>query len=96
MTRKIAVIAAVGLFLFGENAWAHRINEYLQATIVSVQANEAHAAMRLIPGVLVAPSVIVAIDSNQDGVFSESEQCKQVSPNHGIIDKNSLIAFSRF
>ena len=30
--------------------------------------------MRLIPGVLVAPSVISAIDSNHDGVFSEAEE----------------------
>ena len=29
--------------------------------------------MRLIPGVLVAPSVIAEIDSDQDGVFSDGE-----------------------
>ena len=30
--------------------------------------------MRLIPGILVSPSVIAAIDSDGDGVFSENEQ----------------------
>jgi hypothetical protein len=30
--------------------------------------------MRLIPGVMVAPSVIAMIDANHDGVFSESEK----------------------
>jgi hypothetical protein len=64
----------VCVLLLGRSAWAHRIDEYLQATIVSLQTNEAQASMRLIPGVMVAPSVIAAIDSNHDGVFSASEK----------------------
>lgn len=74
MKLKFAAIAAACALLFGKAAWAHRIDEYLQATILSLQANEALASMRLIPGMLVAPSVIAAIDTNQDGVFSESEK----------------------
>ena len=73
MRWKIAALAAC-LLLFGRKAWAHRIDEYLQATILSLQAGEAQASMRLIPGMLVAPSVIAAIDSNHDGAFSESEE----------------------
>ena len=72
MSRRIAVIA-VWLLFSGTNASAHRIDEYLQATILSLQANEAHASMRLIPGMLLAPSVIAAIDSNHDGAFSQGE-----------------------
>ncbi|HEY2470169.1 MAG TPA: HupE/UreJ family protein, partial [Terracidiphilus sp.] len=66
-----AVIAFV--LLLGKTASAHRIDEYLQATILSVEGNRVQASMRLIPGMLVSSSVIVAIDSNRDGVFSEGE-----------------------
>jgi hypothetical protein len=74
MKWKDTAIAAACLLLLGGVALAHRVDEYLQATIISLQANQAQASMRLIPGVLVAPSVIDAIDSNHDGVFSESEK----------------------
>src|SRR5580698_3692791 len=73
MKLKFTAIA-VCVLLLGRSTWAHRIDEYLQATIVSLQTNEAQASMRLIPGVMVAPSVIAAIDSNHDGVFSASEK----------------------
>ena len=74
MKWKLAVLSAACLLFLGKAAWAHRIDEYLQATILSLEANRAHASMRLIPGVMVASSVIAAIDSNHDGVFSESEK----------------------
>ena len=74
MRRKIAVAIAAGVLLVGKTASAHRIDEYLQATILSLEENRVHASMRLIPGVLISRSVIAAIDSNGDGVFSDSEE----------------------
>jgi hypothetical protein len=74
MKRKVTCIVVACVLLFGKAAWAHRIDEYLQATIVSLQNNEAQASMRLIPGVMIARSVIAAIDSNHDGMFSENEK----------------------
>ncbi len=74
MKLKPVAFAIASLLLLGKTAWAHRIDEYLQATILSLETDEARASMRLIPGVLVAPPVIAAIDSNHDGVFSESEK----------------------
>ena len=73
MMRKIVPLAALCFLLAGRAAWAHRIDEYLQATILSLQANRIDASMRLIPGVVVAPSVLALIDSNPDGGCSESE-----------------------
>ena len=73
MKRKSAFIA-VACLLFAQVAWAHRIDEYLQATILSLDAREVNGSMRLIPGVLVASSVIAAIDSDHDGMFSRSEK----------------------
>jgi HupE / UreJ protein len=72
MKRAVALFAIC--LLFGKTAWAHRIDEYLQATIISLEVNRAYASMRLIPGVMVAHSVIDAIDSNHDGVVSKNEE----------------------
>ena len=74
MKRKLPVLVAACGLLFGQAAQAHRIDEYLQATILSLEAGEARASMRLIPGVLAAPPVIAGIDADRDGVFSADEQ----------------------
>lgn len=74
MSRKIAVLIAASVLFFSTAAVAHRIDEYLQATILSLESNRVQASMRLIPGVLVSPSVIASIDTDGDGIFSESEQ----------------------
>ena len=74
MRLKFAASVATVLLLCAIPAWAHRIDEYLQATIISLEANQAHASMRLIPGVMVGPSVIAMIDTNHDGIFSEDEK----------------------
>jgi HupE / UreJ protein len=73
---RLKTIAAVVTctLLTVQPAFAHRIDEYLQATIVSLHKNGIPASMRLIPGVLVSSGVIGAIDRNGDGIFSESEQ----------------------
>jgi HupE / UreJ protein len=55
-------------------ASAHRIDEYLQATIFSIEARSVQATIRLVPGIAVAPAVIATIDSNRDGVLSSEEQ----------------------
>ena len=55
-------------------ALAHRLDEYLQATIFSIEPGSIHATMRLVPGVAVAPGVIASIDSNHDGVLAPDEQ----------------------
>jgi hypothetical protein len=70
---QVAAALAVGFLLFGQTAWAHRIDEYLQATLLSVEATRVHGSMRMIPGVLVAADVIAGIDSNGDGVYSDEE-----------------------
>ena len=73
--RRIATTAIVVLVLLvAKIASAHRIDEYLQATILSLQANRVHASMRLIPGILVSSSVIAEIDSNGNGIFSDDEE----------------------
>lgn len=74
MRLKTAAAITVCLLLFAKTASAHRIDEYLQATVLSLESNRLHASMRMIPGILVSSSVIAEIDANTDGVFSEEEE----------------------
>ncbi len=72
MNRWLLAIALLGLVCVP--AWAHRLDEYLQATIFSIEPGSVDATLRLVPGVAVAPAVIATIDSNHDGVISSEEQ----------------------
>ena len=67
----VAILFFLGL---ARIAYAHRLDEYLQATLLTVEQDEVRASMRLIPGVSVAPSVIANIDINHDGILTEAEQ----------------------
>ena len=68
-------VAAAAIFLsLGAGAFAHRLDEYLQATILSVENDRIEVSMRLIPGVAVSSIVLAGIDTNGDGVISEAEQ----------------------
>jgi HupE / UreJ protein len=72
---KARLIAAVTiLLLLGGPACAHRLDEYLEATILSVEKDHVQASMRLIPGVAVSSSIIASIDSDGDGVLSAAER----------------------
>jgi hypothetical protein len=53
---------------------AHRLDEYLQATLIAVQKTRVEVLIRLTPGVAVFPIVLANIDTNADGVVSETEQ----------------------
>jgi hypothetical protein len=73
MNTRLVTTAAILLSL-GASTSAHRLDEYLQATILSVEKNRVQAFMRLIPGVAVSSIVLAGIDTNRDGVVSEAEQ----------------------
>ncbi len=73
MNRKFIATAAILLSL-AACAFAHRLDEYLQATIISVEKDHVQASMRLIPGVAVSSIILADIDTNGDGVISEAEQ----------------------
>jgi hypothetical protein len=72
---KVRLVCAVAILLaLGTTAQAHRLDEYLEATIISLDENRVHAEIRLTPGVSVASVVIGEIDANRDGVISLAEQ----------------------
>ena len=72
--RLVPLLLAGWLILPDGAAVAHRIDEYLQATVVSLLPERMKVSMRLLPGMLLAPQVIAAIDADGDDVLSEAEQ----------------------
>ena len=71
MKTRIAIVAM--LLLIATPAHAHRLDEYLQATLISVGKDRVHVELRLTPGVAVFARVLAAIDTNGDGVISDAE-----------------------
>ncbi len=53
---KLTMSAAAILVLAGTPAFAHRLDEYLQGTIISVEKNRVDFQMTLTPGVAVFPT----------------------------------------
>jgi hypothetical protein len=53
---------------------AHRLDEYLQATLLSVSKTELQAEMTLTPGVAILPFLITDMDRDANGMFSKLEQ----------------------
>jgi hypothetical protein len=54
-------------------AFAHRLDECLQATIVAIEPGELRLRINLTPGAAVAEAVIALIDRNHDDVISAAE-----------------------
>jgi len=74
MTTRLAIAGAILLLWIGTPTSAHRLDEYLQATTISVEKDSLQAQIRLTPGVAVFPNVLANIDTDADGVISEAEQ----------------------
>jgi hypothetical protein len=71
---KIPLSVAAIVLLAGTLAHAHRLDEYLQGTIISVEKNRVDAHITLTPGVSVFPIIRADLDSDGDGVISGIEQ----------------------
>ncbi len=72
-TKLFAAAAAILLSVAGPVS-AHRLDQYLQATLISVEKDRVQAFMRLIPGVAVSSAVLASVDTNADGILSGAEQ----------------------
>jgi len=78
MSKRVAAAAAMVLLLQAQ-AIAHRLDEYLEAAILSVSEDHVQVSLRLVPGVAVFSRVLSSIDTNGDGVISESEKLAYVN-----------------
>jgi HupE / UreJ protein len=68
LAAAIAIVPCLALPGFG-----HRLDEYLQATMISLEKDRVQISMRLVPGVAVFSTVLGSIDTNGDGLISEAE-----------------------
>lgn len=72
MRTRLAALTV--LLLTATGAFAHRLDEYLDATLISVEETRVEGQITLTPGVAVYRIVLAGIDTNGDGVISEAEQ----------------------
>ena len=68
------MVAGALVLTFATPGFAHRLDEYLQATTISVSRDRVYVQMRFAPGVAVVSTVLDSLDSNANGVISEVEQ----------------------
>lgn len=61
------------LLVLATDALAHRLDEYLQATRVSVATNRIDLTIDLTPGVAIVDQLLVVIDKDRDGRVSKKE-----------------------
>src|SRR4051812_34962048 len=59
--------------LFPLSALAHQLDEYLQATLVSIEPGHIRLKINLTPGVAIAEQVLTLLDYNRDGIISTNE-----------------------
>jgi hypothetical protein len=70
---KPALLLAVSIFACTP-AVAHRLDEYLQGTLISIGKNRVEAQVTLTPGVAIFPALVTWIDTNGNGAISAEEQ----------------------
>jgi hypothetical protein len=75
MTKRSLLIPAVACLWFAilPSARAHRVDEYLQATRLSIDTRRIDLELDLTPGIALASQVFGWIDTNGDGAISETE-----------------------
>ena len=71
---KRRLVAGALLVAGATSSCAHRLDEYLQAALFSVEKDRVGVQLRLTPGVAVFPVVLASIDLDGDGRISGAEQ----------------------
>jgi hypothetical protein len=71
--RRMGWNALLALSLVGDAA-AHRLDEYLQATLIGVTRDGIDVEIRLTPGIAMLPVLMTVIDQDRDGRISSQEE----------------------
>jgi len=71
--KRMGVSALLALSLVG-GAAAHRLDEYLQATLIGVTRDGTDVEIHLTPGVAMLPVLMAVIDQDGDGRISPGEE----------------------
>jgi nickel/cobalt transporter (NicO) family protein len=72
-TRLRCLPLLLALVAFPSAVFAHRDDQYLQATLVAIEPDGVRLQINLTPGVAVAEQVIALIDRDRDGAISKNE-----------------------
>jgi len=67
------LVLLLALLVFPSAVFAHRDDQYLQASLVAIEPNAVRLQLNLTPGIAVAERVIAEIDHDRDGAISENE-----------------------
>ena len=67
------LLLLLGLLTFPSTVLAHRLDEYLQATLVAIEPRGVRLQINLTPGVAVAEKVLAQIDRDRDSAISRKE-----------------------
>jgi hypothetical protein len=67
-------LAAIVLLLAPTPALTHRLDEYLQGALISIGKDRLKAELTLTPGVAIFPILAARIDTDTNGVVSQTEQ----------------------
>jgi hypothetical protein len=81
----------LGVLTWPSTSLAHRLNEYLQATLVTIEPGELRLQINLTPGVDVADQVLALIDRNHDGMISTNE----ASAYFELVKRDLLVQLDR-
>jgi len=73
-TARYIFCVVLAVLTCAASAEAHVLDEYLQATLLTLDNDNVHAVMRLVPGVAAFPDVVGTMDSDRDGTISPAEQ----------------------
>ena len=76
--RRMGVSVLLALIPIG-GAAAHRLDEYMQATLIGVTRDGADIEIQLTPGVAMLPVLMAVIDQDRDGRISADEEQAYVS-----------------
>ncbi|HEY7116836.1 MAG TPA: hypothetical protein VH475_09630 [Tepidisphaeraceae bacterium] len=74
--RRAALVLLVAVVALPGTAWAHVLDEYLQATLVDIAPDDIRLEINLTPGVDVAEPILALMNPNRDGVISTDEAAR--------------------
>jgi hypothetical protein len=73
LCRCLPLLSVLALTALPPAAFAHRLDEYLQATLVEIEPDTIRLHVNLTPGVAAADVVLAMIDRDHDGTISPDE-----------------------
>jgi hypothetical protein len=72
------LLALLALLAFPSATFAHLLDEYLQATLVTIAPGDVRLQINLTPGVAIAEQVLAVIDADHNGAISKKESAAYV------------------